>query len=317
MAPSMCHARRQATTEPIAGKPAIDGTLPQDELVGSVGYIGWMPQHVQDVSTADFAVSVIEASHHVPVVVDLWAEWCGPCKVLGPVLERAAEEAGGAWVLAKLDVDQSPEISQQLGVQGIPTVVAFKNGVEVDRFTGAIPEAEVRQFLDRLSPSVLDVETAAGDDALDAGDTERASAIYSSVLEKDPTHPDAGLSLAGLLIEEGEVGNALEILDRLAPTEAVRQLQAYARLGNGAADIEALERAAADGTTSDRLALGRALAASGQGEAAIETLMGVIGERVEPDSDEAQKTLLDLFELLGQQHPQVAGARRALANGLY
>lgn len=276
-----------------------------------------MSQNVREVSTADFPVSVIEASHHVPVVVDLWAEWCGPCKVLGPVLERAAEEAGGSWILAKLDVDQSPEISQQLGVQGIPTVVAFKDGVEVDRFTGAIPEAAVRQFLDRLSPSALDIETAAGDDALDAGDTARASAIYASVLERDPAHPDAGLSLAGLLIEDGEVDAALDILGRLAPTEAVRQLQAYARLGNADVDIDALERAATNGTPTDRLALGRALAASGRGEDAIQTLMGVIGERVEPESDDARQTLLDLFELLGQQHPQVAGARRALANGLY
>lgn len=296
---------------------AFLSTFGEARQAARTGYIGSMPQNVRDVSTADFLVSVIEASHQVPVVLDLWAEWCGPCKVLGPILERAAVEGDGSWILAKLDVDQSPEISQQLGVQGIPTVVAFKDGVEVDRFTGAIPEAEVRQFLERLSPSPLDLETAAGDTALDAGDTATASAIYASVLEQDPSHLDAGLSLAGLLIEDGEVDAALEVLSRLAPTEAVRQLQAYARLGNSEVDIETLERAATDGTPADRLALGRALAASGRGEEAIESLMGVIGERVEPESDEARQTLLDLFELLGQDHPQVAGARRALANGLY
>lgn len=276
-----------------------------------------MPQHVRDVSTADFVASVIEASHDVPIVVDLWAEWCGPCKVLGPILEKAAQADGGRWVLAKLDVDQNPEISQQLGVQGIPTVVAFKNGMEVDRFTGAIPEAQVREFLNRLQPSTLDIQTAEGDAALDAGDTARASAIYSAVLEQDPSHQDAGLSLAGLLIEDGESEAALEILGRLAPTDAVRQLQAFARLGSGADDMESLTEAAAAGGPADRLALGRAQAGAGQGESAIETLMGVIGERVDPVSDDARLTLLDVFELLGQEHPEVARARRALANGLY
>ncbi len=276
-----------------------------------------MVSSVIDVTTADFGESVLETSHQIPVVVDLWAEWCGPCKVLGPMLERAAAEAGGRWLLAKLDVDANPQLAQQFGVQGIPTVVAFKDGAEVDRFTGALPEAQVRAFIDRLLPTELDVATAEGDAALDAGDTGRAAEIYRSVLATDPGHQDAGLSLAGLLLDDGDRDGALEILDRLAPTDAVKQLQAFARLGAESGDLEALEAAAASGAPSDRLALGRAQAGAGESELAIATLMGVMGERTEPESEEARSTLLDLFELLGAENAAVKDARRRLANGLY
>ena len=276
-----------------------------------------MVSSVIDVSTDDFATAVLQTSHQVPVVVDLWAEWCGPCKTLGPVLEKAAADGGGRWLLAKLDVDQSPQIAQQLGVQGIPTVVAFKDGVEVDRFTGALPEPQVRGFIDRLLPSELDLATAEGDAALDEGDTARATEIYRSVLATDPSHQDAGLSLAGLLLENDDRQGALDVLGRLAPTEAVKQLQAYARLGSEIGNLDALEAAAASGAIGDRLSLGRAEAAAGEPERAIATLMGVIGERTEPESDEARTTLLDIFELLGNENAAVADARRRLANGLY
>jgi putative thioredoxin len=276
-----------------------------------------MVSSVIDVTAADFASSVLETSHQVPVVVDLWAEWCGPCKVLGPVLERAAGDGGGRWLLAKLDVDANPQLAQQFGVQGIPTVIAFKDGEEVDRFTGALPEAQVRAFIDRLLPSELDLATAQGDVALDAGDSARAAEIYRSVLASDPSHQDAGLSLAGLLLEDDDREGALEILGRLAPTDAVKQLQAYARLGGETGDLGALEAAAVSGGPEARLALGRAQAGAGEPERAIATLMGVMGERTEPESEEARSTLIDLFELLGGDNPAVTDARRRLANGLY
>lgn len=276
-----------------------------------------MVTSVIDVSAAEFPSAVLQTSHQVPVVVDLWAEWCGPCKTLGPVLERAAHEAGGRWLLAKVDVDANPEIAQQLGVQGIPTVVAFKDGKEANRFTGALPEAQVRQFIEGLLPSELDIAAERAEAMLDAGDTSAAREILQSVLAQDPTHEDAGLSLAGILVEDGDRQGALEVLSRLAPTEPVRQLQAYARLGDGNADLEALAAAAESGAPGDRLAHARALAAAGEHTAAADALMSVIGDRVEPESEEAREVLLDLFELLGAEDPLVSETRRRLANGLY
>lgn len=276
-----------------------------------------MVTSVIDVSAAEFTDSVVRASHQIPVVVDLWAEWCGPCKTLGPTLERMAGEGGGRWLLAKVDVDANPQIAQQLGVQGIPTVVAFKDGQEVSRFTGAIPEPQVRQFIDGLLPSELDIATLRADDLLDQGDVEGALEIYRAVLDRDPTHEDAGLSLAGALIDAGDHADALDVLSRLAPTEPVRQLQALARLGEVDVDVDALADAAESGTAADRLAHARALAASGDHQAAIGRLMAVIGERVEPESEGAREVLLDLFELLGADDPVVADTRRRLANGLY
>lgn len=277
-----------------------------------------MVSSVIDVSTADFATTVLQTSHQVPVVVDLWAEWCGPCKTLGPVLERAAEAAGGEWILAKLDVDSNPEIAQQLGVQGIPTVVAFKDGVEVDRFTGAVPEPQVLEFVGKLAPSQLDRATAQADAALDSGDEALAREIYETVLQEDSTHQDAGLSLAGMMLEDGDRDGAIAVLERLAQTEDVKTLMAYARLGEASGgDLEELASAAESGVSADRLVYGRALAGAGQHEQAIDSLMALVGERAEPESDEARASLIDLFDLLGTDNPLVQTTRRRLANGLF
>ena len=119
--------------------------------------------HVIDVDTAGFNEHVIQRSHEVPVVVDFWAEWCGPCKTLGPTLERLTDEAGGVFELAKVDVDQNQELAGQMGVQGIPTVVAFKDGLPVSQFTGALPEAQVKEWLTEFMPNPMDDFVAAAD----------------------------------------------------------------------------------------------------------------------------------------------------------
>ena len=221
-----------------------------------------MPTPVIDVTEATFRTAVLEASHDVPVVVDFWAEWCGPCKVLGPTLERLAGEADGDWILAKVDVDANQRLSQQFGIQGIPTVIAFADGQPVDRFTGALGEAQVRAFLDSVVPSDLDRSVAAADAALDAGDLWSAEAGYRSVLESEPTHEGAGTGLATLLLDRGENEEALEVLGRLAKSETVRRLEAAARLVGDGGDLDALAAAAATGDDADRLAYGKALASA-------------------------------------------------------
>jgi putative thioredoxin len=275
-----------------------------------------MPTHVIDVSVADFATEVIERSHEVPVVVDFWAEWCGPCKVLGPTLERLAEEGEGVWELAKVDVDANQQLAMQFGVQGIPTVVAFKDGQPINRFTGALPEAQVREFVSGLAPSEMDVAADRGYDALELGDAEGAEAIWRAVLDNQPGHEASGVGLAGLLMDRGDTDGALAVLATLAPTDAVRQMQAAARLSS-AGDLDELRGAAETGDSPAVIDYGRALAAAGRYEEALEQLIEVVGRREEETSEEARTTVIDLFELLGPDNPTTTTYRRKLASALF
>ena len=272
--------------------------------------------HVTDVSTAGFAAAVLERSYEVPVVVDFWAAWCGPCKVLGPTLERLAEEAAGTWELAKVDVDSNQQLAMQFGVQGIPTVIAFKDGEPVNRFTGALPEAQVRDFVSGLAPSEMDLASERAHQALELGDEDGAEAIWRAVLEIDPAHVQAGVGLAALLTDRGDVDGAVDILSRLAPTDAVRRMQAAARLSR-AGDIEEVASAAAGGDANAVMDYGRALAATGRYEEALDQLLDVVGRREENTSEEARTTVLDLFELLGSDNPITMTYRRRLASALF
>lgn len=271
---------------------------------------------VRDAGTADFAVSVLERSHDVPVVVDFWADWCGPCKVLGPTLERLAAEAGGSWELVKVDVDQNPQLAGQFAVQGIPTVIGFRDGGPVTRFTGALPEPQIRQFLDELVPSELDLAAAHGRLLLEEGDEAGAEAAWRSVLAADPAHGEAGTGLAVLLIDRGANDEALEVLSRLAPTGEVERLKAAARVGTASGDIEALAGAAESGEPKDLLDYGKALAAVGRHGEALPQLLEAVSSRQDPVAEEARQAMVDVFEVLGED-PLVAEYRRKLANALF
>lgn len=277
-----------------------------------------MTANVRDVSTAEFPDAVVARSHQVPVVVDFWASWCGPCKVLGPILERAAAESGGEWELAKIDVDRNQQTAMEFGVQGIPTVVGFRDGQPVARFTGALPEDAVRRWLQDLIPSEFDRLTAEGTSALLRGDPSSAEARFRAVLEGEPNHAEAGAGLATVLIEAGEVAEALKVLDRLPPTDEVRKLQARARTGAGAGDLETLDAQVAEAPhdMEARLELGRALAAVGRHGEALDQLLGVVAARADGTSEQARLVILDLFETI-EDEPLVADYRKRLANSLF
>lgn len=231
-----------------------------------------------DVSDATFEAEVVERSKKTPVVVDLWAPWCGPCRTLGPILEKVIDETNGAVVLAKVNTDENPGVSQAFQVQGIPAVYALKDGKVIDGFVGAQPEATVREFVAKLAPSAEDNEVAA---LVAAGDEES----LNLALEIDPDNESVIEALATLLVDADRGAEALELLGRVPETAATRRLAALARSGS---DLD------------------------GDVEAKLNSLL----EMVKTD-DSARQEYVDLLELLGPDDPRTATFRKALTARLY
>ena len=275
--------------------------------------------HIKDISTAEFQQDVLLRSREVPVLVDFWAEWCGPCKTLSPLLERITDEAGGRFELAKVDVDANQELSAQFGVQSIPTVVAIRHGKEVDRFSGALPEASILAFIDGVMPSELDLLVDEARSALVAGDNTAAEHMLRQVLDQKPDHQEAGTSLAALLIDKGETEEAMIVLGKLIPDADVGRLQSAARLrGSAGTDLSELEAAVRADPADDnaQLELARALAAHAEYEPALDRMLDVVRHNGDL-REEARLAMVDIFGVLGSDHPLTATYRRQLANTLY
>jgi putative thioredoxin len=275
--------------------------------------------YISDVTTADFQQAVLQKSHEVPVVVDFWAAWCGPCRTLGPILERLAAESAGAFVLAKVDVDANQQLAAQFNVQGIPTVIGFRDGVPYDQFTGALPERAIEQWLDNLLPSELDQIVEQARDAAIEGNLETAERLFAAVLEQQPDHQEAGTGLAALLIATGRNDDALVLLGKLAVTDEVERLQSAARLSaSRGTDITEIEQRLAADPDNDRirLELSMALAGRTEYEPALDQLLAVVHRRG-PEKDEARRAMLDIFEVLGDGHPLTTTYRRRLASALF
>lgn len=236
-----------------------------------------------DVTDATFERDVLDRSAVVPVVVDLWAEWCGPCRTLGPVIERVVAATDGRVELAKVDVDANPRVSATFNVQSIPAVFALKDRRIVDSFIGAVPEAQVKAFVDRLAPTLSEPDrlVAKGDEA-----------SLRQALELDHDHPGAVVALADLLVDGGRIEEALELLKRLPETAEVRRVAARARLASGTA------------------------ATDGGGDVGIEERFESLLGRVK-DDETARQEYLDMLELLGSDDPRTARYRRALTSRLY
>ena len=282
---------------------------------------------VIDVGDADFVQAVVERSHRVPVVVDFWAPWCGPCRNLGPILERLAAEFAGQFVLAKVDIDQSPAVAQQLQIRNIPLVVAFRDGAAVSEFAGAQPESAVRQFLEALLPSDADQAAQAGIEALTAGDAEAAEAAFGQALASDPRHPHALLGQARVLGNRGDYAAGLELLARMGVASReleheAERLAAEFRTAQAPVDTSDLAplRAAAEAAPADLQAgldYARALVAARAYEEAMPLLVDLVARDKAFADEAARTTLLDVFEILGGGHQLTQTYRAKLAAALF
>lgn len=292
-------ARKQTATPPPGRQgqpPAADG------------------QWVVDVTEQSFQADVLDRSTQVPVVVDLWAEWCQPCKQLSPVLERLAEAGGGSWVLAKVDVDANPRIAQAFGVQSIPMVVAVVAGQPVDAFSGALPEPQVKQWITGLVDALR--ERMPG---IRAAEQQTAGAAGA---EQEPEDPR--FSAAEALLEQGDYAGAEAAYQKILDVEpanpqalaAISQVRFLARAEG--ADPESIGRAdAAPEDVDAQLAAADAEVAVDQVEAAFARLVATVGRTFGEERERVRQHLVSLFELFPADDPRVSAARRALARALF
>lgn len=254
-----------------------------------------------DVGNDDFEARVLRASHEVPVVVDFWADWCQPCRILSPVLERLAEEYAGRFVLAKLDVDANPQLAAMFGIQGIPAVKAFRDGDVVAEFVGVQPEEVIRRFLDRVAPDVAALEQAKS--AEEAGQLDEAERRYREAVEAHPNDARAIVGLARVLLARGDDEQARALLGTIPPDAESRPILA---------EITLRTLAAGDGS----LAAAARAALSGSHRDALERCLANIGEDGE-DRDAAREAMIAIFDLLGDAHALTREYRPRLASMLF
>jgi putative thioredoxin len=231
-----------------------------------------------DVTDVTFQSEVIDRSMQTPVIVDLWAEWCGPCRTIGPILERVTDATGGKVVLAKVNVDENPGVSQAFQVQSIPAVYALKDGQVIDGFVGAYPEHVIEQFVQSLLPTEEDLQVS---QLLAAGD----EASLRAALELEPANEDVIVALAELLVEDGRAEEALQLLARIPESERTRKVAAAARLSQKPADD-------------------------------YDHQLTVLLDQVKGD-DDARQQYVDILELMGPDDPRTAQYRKLLTSRLY
>jgi putative thioredoxin len=307
-----------------------------EPILGSAAAAANGADVIKNSTTATFMADVVDASHEAAIVVDFWAPWCGPCKQLGPALEKAVRDARGKVRLVKIDIDQNPEIAQQMRIQSIPAVYAFKEGRPVDGFVGALPDSQVKQFVSRLAagapgapagPSPIEEAVALAKEALAAGDTPRAANIFGQVLQHEPGNVDALAGLARAAIQRKEYAKARQALDRAPPEVAAHAEIAAARTALELAESgekakgalgelrRRLEQDPKDHPA--RLELASALFASGEREQAIDELLDLVKRDREWNEQAGRKQLLKFFEAMGATDPLTVATRKRLSSILF
>jgi putative thioredoxin len=285
---------------------------------------------IKDTTDRDFMQDVIEASNQVPIIVDFWATWCGPCKQLGPILEKVVTGAGGKVRLVKIDIDKNPMIAQQLRIQSIPAVYAFKGGRPVDAFMGALPESQVKAFVERLVGGSVDspIEEAIkqGQDALDAGDADGAGAIFGEVLQHEPDNALAKAGLALACVDKGQIADARGLVDSLPANvrndpfvagaiSAVELAEQTGDVGEIQPLVDAVEANPDDHQA--RFDLAMALFAARQNAEAADQLLEIVRRDRNWNEDGARKQLVKFFEAWGPTDKLTVQTRRRLSSVMF
>jgi putative thioredoxin len=283
-----------------------------------------MNQWTKDVSEQNFEAEVLERSNQVPVLVDFWADWCGPCKVLGPVLEKLAEEYAGEFILAKVNVDENQGLASVFGIQGIPAVKLFKDGELASEFTGALPEPTLREFLSKFLPSAADKQAEKAAELEDEGKISEAKALYEAILEADPNHAKALLGMGRVAMSEGNQAAALEYLDKISLVAEERKeadrLIARLKLQGGSAQNETALREKVKSEPDNlaaRFELAQALAGLEKYEEALNEFLTIVKTDRAFQDDGARKAMIQIFEVLGSDDPLTDKYRSELAKVLF
>ncbi|MBT5074743.1 MAG: thioredoxin [Kordiimonadaceae bacterium] len=284
--------------------------------------------NIIDVDMSNFVAQVIEKSSQVPVIVDFWAPWCEPCKTLGPTLEKLVNEADGAVILAKINIDENQEIAAQMQIRSVPTVVAFVEGRPVDAFAGVKPESEIRDFITKVAPDIGPSESeqmiSIAADAYEQGNYEEAGSAYSQALQLDSENNAAIAGLASALIKLGDLENAGHVLsgakDKNDPavTAAQAALDTAEQIGD-VGDLEELKKKVEKNADDYQARFDLAIAlwaTDARGEAA-DHLLYIIAADKDWQEDGARKQLVKFFEMAGPMDPFTVGARRKLSSLLY